>query len=220
MKTKKRFFILTVVLLVAYILSACGPAQEDERPSTGEQSGEQTSIKVRASEVAFTGVVEAINGNDWTIGGQVLTIDPAVVRDGPFQAGDTVKIEGNVNQDGSITITRVEAPSAEDLANLPHLGNDNTNENANENANDNANSNDANSNSNANLNTNDDNSNDDANSNVNDDNSNDDDDSNSNDDNSNDDDSNSNDDDSSDDHSGSGSGSGGGDDSDDKDDDD
>jgi hypothetical protein len=168
MKTNKRTFFAAVLMLAAYLLSACAGAV----PQTDESTGDQAAIKVRASEVAFTGVVDAISGGEWTVNGQVLTIDPAVVRDGPFQVGDTVKVEGTVNADGSFTVSRLEAPSAEDLAVLPQLGADN--QNANDNLNDNANEN-ANDDS-LNGNSNDDNSNDDdANENSNDDNSNDDD---------------------------------------------
>ena len=115
MKTNKRFFVMTIVLLAAYVLSACGGVPQQ----AGQSSNDQAAIKVRAVEVAFLGMIDAVNGNEWTINGQVLSVDPSVVRDGPFQAGDTVKIEGEVNQDGSITVVRVEAPSADDLTVLP-----------------------------------------------------------------------------------------------------
>jgi len=173
MKTNKRFFVTTVIMLVAYLLSACGglPQQADQ------SSGEQAAIKVRAVEVAYTGVIDAINGSEWTVNGQLLTVDPAVVQDGPFQVGDTVKIEGEVNLDGSIIVLGVELPSASDLTDLPQLGNDNANDNVNsnddnsndDNANDNANSNDDNSNDdNANDNGNDNDDDNNANGNSND----------------------------------------------------
>ncbi len=173
MKTNKRFLFVTVVLLAAYVLSACGSAPV-------ASPAEQAAAKVNASLVAYTGTIESMNGDQWLVNGQSLTVAPAVVRDGPFQVGDTVKVEGNVNPDGSFTVSRVEAPSASDLTELPRLGDDNVNANSNDdNSNDdnaNANSNDDNSNDdNANANGNDDNSNDDnANANSNDDNSNDD----------------------------------------------
>lgn len=161
---KGRFFFITVLVLVAYMLSACGGALQP----AGESSGDQAALKVRAVEVAFTGVVEAMNGNEWTVNGQVLSVDPAVVRDGPFQVGDTIKVEGTVNADGSLSISRVEVPSAADLTTLPQLGNDNANANSND-----ANSNDANANSNANSNdANDNDTNTNANGNANDDDSN------------------------------------------------
>ena len=186
MKQNKRFFFTTLVLLAAYVLSACGglPQQADQ------SSGDQAAIKVRAVEVAYTGVIDAISGTEWTVNGQVLSVDPSVVRDGPFQAGDTVKVEGEVNQDGSITVKRVEAPSPADLTDLPQLGDDNanindntnddnSNENTNDNTNVNGNDNDDDNNANGNSNDNDDDDDDNANSNSND-NDDDDDDDNSN----------------------------------------
>ena len=192
---KKQFrFLFVVLALVAMFISACGGAATANSSVGGD--------KPRASLVEFTGVIEAIDGNQWTINGQVITVDPAVLRDGPFAVGDTVKVEAEVQADGSVVVTRVEPPVAgvDDNSNDDNSDDDNGN---NENSNDD-NGNDDNSNDD---NGNDDNSNDD---NGNDDNSNDDNgnDDNSNDDNSNDDDSsnddNSNDDDSDDDNSGSG----------------
>ncbi|GJQ34614.1 MAG: hypothetical protein JETCAE01_06240 [Anaerolineaceae bacterium] len=201
---------LVLAALTAMLISACGGAAAGTETSAG-------SGKPLASLVEFTGVIEAIDGNQWTVNGQVITVEPSVLRDGPFEVGDTVKIEAEVQADGSLVVTRVEPPAGDNA----NTNDDNTNSglgnsNGNSNGNDNAN---ANGNSNSNGNSNDDNSNGNSNDdNSNDDNSNDD---NSNDDNSNDDNSNgsSND----DDNSGSGgndngdddnSGSGGGDDDD------
>jgi hypothetical protein len=168
MKSNKSFLFVTVVLLAAYVLSACGGV-----PAAAP--AEQAAVKVDASLVAYTGTLEGINGDQWIVNGQALTIDPAVVQDGPFQVGDTVKVEGDVNPDGSFTVSRIEAPSASDLTELPQLGNENANANSND-----ANTNDVNANTNindnTNVNSNDDNSNDDnININSNDNNSNDDD---------------------------------------------
>jgi hypothetical protein len=201
MKTNKMFLFVTVVLLAAYVLSACGGM-------LAASPSEQAAVKVDASLVAYTGTIEGMNGDQWIVNGQALTVGSDVIRDGPFQVGDTVKVEGTVNPDGSFTVSRVEAPSASDLTELSSLGDDNANSND-DNSNDaNANSNDDNSNDD-NANSNDDNSNDDnANLNSNDDNSNDDN-GNSNDDNSKDDDNDKDD-----------NGSGGGGNNDDSDDDD
>jgi len=45
------------------------------------------------------------------INGQTITVDPNTVNDGPFNVGDTVKVEADVQADGSIVVTRVELPS-------------------------------------------------------------------------------------------------------------
>lgn len=157
MKSDKRFLLVTVIMLAAYVLSACGGA-----PVVAPV--EQAGAKVNASLVAYTGTIESMNGSQWVINGQSLTVDQSVVRDGPFQVGDIVKVEGNVKSDGSFEVSRVEAPSAADLTAIPPLGDDNANANDNaSNANDtntNINSNDNNSNDDgANLNSNDDDSN-------------------------------------------------------------
>ena len=185
-------FILTIATLV---LSACGAVT-----ATPTAAPEAASAKVNAMPVAFIGIVDSIAGDQWVISGTTVTIDVSVVRDGPFNVGDQVKVEGQVNPDGSFTISRVEAPTPQATATLPPVSVDNSNEAIN-----NANTNDANINDdNSNDgNTNDDNSNDsntndDNGGNSNDDNSNDDHDGNSNDDHG----GNSNDDNSNDDHGG------------------
>ncbi|HNN12675.1 MAG TPA: DUF5666 domain-containing protein, partial [Anaerolineales bacterium] len=154
---------LVVMALFAVLISACGGAAATSA-DTSAGAG-----KPQAAE--FTGVIEAINGDQWTVNGQVITVDPSVLRDGPFAVGDTVKVEVEVQTDGSVVVTRVETPAADDNTNVNDNANGNANDNANGNVNDNANSN-SNANDNGNANTNDDNSN--GNSNGSDDNGNDD----------------------------------------------
>ena len=50
-----------------------------------------------------------LTGMSGSINGQTITVDPAVVRDGPFNVGDTVKVEVQVQADGSMVVSRVEA---------------------------------------------------------------------------------------------------------------
>jgi hypothetical protein len=219
-------FLLFVLTIGTLLLSACGGTAATPLATGG-------GGKVEAIPVAFIGLVESIAGDQWVINGQTVTVSPDVIRDGPFNVGDQVKVEGQVKADGSFAVSKVENPTPQDSSSLPQFGDDNSNaSNANDanvndvnsndvNANDvNANSNDDNSNSvNSNdANVNDANSNDDngVNVNSNDDNGND---VNSNDDNGsngNSDDSNSNDDNSNsgggDDHGGGGNDNGGNDD--------
>jgi hypothetical protein len=167
----KNIRLFTLVLVIGtLLLSACGTGASS--PTAAPVAA--GSAKVDAMPVAFIGIVDSITGDQWVISGTTVTVDASIVRDGPFSAGDRVKVEGQVNPDGSFTISRIEAPTPVETATLPPVSVDNTNDAAS-----NANTNDAN--------FNDDNSND---GNTNDDNSNDDnsnDDGNSNDDNSNDD---------------------------------
>jgi hypothetical protein len=167
----KQIRFLTFVLTIAtLILSACG--------ATATPAAESVGQKVEAMPVAFVGIVDSMAGDQWVISGTTVTVDESIVRDGPFNVGDRIKVEGFANPDGSFTVSRVEAPTPQEVATLPPVSVDNSNE-----AISNANTNDANVNddNSSGLNSNDDNSNA-ANSNVNEDNGND---VNSNDDNSN-----------------------------------
>jgi hypothetical protein len=195
MKKNVRFLMIAITIFTA-ILSACGGTTI---PVTGSDG------IVQALPTTFIAAVENITGNQWTLSGQTLTVDPGVVSEGPFNVGDLVKVEVVVNQDGTFAVSSVEAPTVQELSTLPRLDdgnvnsndanvNDNTNDNANFNGNANINSNDNNSNaagnnndnSNVNSNSNDNNGNE---NNSNDANSNDDNDGNDNDDNENDNDS-------------------------------
>jgi hypothetical protein len=168
-------FLTFVLLLGTLVLSACGAAAAipTSTPSVTASAGGG------AMPVSFIGIVDSIVGDQWVISGTTVTIDPSIVRDGPFRVGDQVKVEGFVNSNGSFTVSRVEPPTPQETATLPPFGNDNSNDAVN-----NANTNDANIND---GNVNDDNSNggNSNDDNSNDSNSNDDNGSNSNDDNSN-----------------------------------
>jgi len=106
MKRSTGYFLLSFLMMAAYALSACGPAALEPAAVKGPH--------VNADQVVITGVIEAINGDTWTINGQVITIDPSVVHGGPFIVGDTVKVEATAAQDGSLIVDSVEAPDAED----------------------------------------------------------------------------------------------------------
>lgn len=98
-------FLMPMLVLATLLISACAGAAA---PASG-------GSKVEAAPVEFTGVIELMDGNQWTlVGGQVITVDPSLVRDGPFNIGDTVKVEVAVRSDGSVVVTRVESPSPED----------------------------------------------------------------------------------------------------------
>ena len=187
-------FLTFVLLLGTLILSACGAAATTATPAPVS-----ASQKVEAMPVTFVGIVDSIAGDQWVISGTTVTVDESIVRDGPFTIGDRIKVEGLVNPDGSLTVSRVEAPAPQETATQPPVVVDNSNEAiGNSNTND-ANINDDNSNDgntnddNGGGNTNDDNGNDSntnddhGGGNTNDDNSNDDNGGNSNDDNGNDD---------------------------------
>lgn len=159
MKKISRFLIVLFVLS-GMVLGACAGAQ-----AAGGMS------KVQAAPSEFTGIIEAIDGNQWVVNGQAIVVDPSVVRDGPFMVGDTVKVEVEVAADGSISVTRVELPTAADNTNSANsnddLFDDNSNSSSNSNDDD---SMDDNSNGSSNSNDDDDSMDDNSNgSNSNDD---------------------------------------------------
>ncbi|HXF85745.1 MAG TPA: DUF5666 domain-containing protein [Anaerolineales bacterium] len=102
--------IRVIVVVLGLLLSACGaPATQSDTISAGNG-------KPLSSEFVFTGVIESMSGDQWVINGQTVKVDASVVRDGSFQPGDIVKVEGQVEADGTIVALRIETPTAADLA--------------------------------------------------------------------------------------------------------
>jgi Domain of unknown function (DUF5666) len=109
-----RFKVLSIFLISAYLLAACG----------GTLPSAATSAKVPkvdASLVAFTGIVEAMNDTQWTVSGQTLTLDPQVSLDPNIGVGDRVKVEANVSADGSVVALKVESPANDDVVSTPSV---------------------------------------------------------------------------------------------------
>jgi hypothetical protein len=106
---KQQMRILVFVLVLSTLLvSACGATQA--MGVTDPVSGG----KPQAAPLEFTGIIESIHGNQWTINGQVITVDNDVIQDGPFTVGSSVKVEASVQPDGSIVVIKVETPDASD----------------------------------------------------------------------------------------------------------
>lgn len=139
-----RFTLVSLLLVGAYLLSACGgAAPQAESPVVAQ--------KVQSKEIVFTGVIEAINGTEWIVSGQKVTVDPSASLDPNLAVGVIVKVEGQISADGVVTALKVETSMVTD---------DNANDgNTNGNANDDASNGNVNDNANTNANTNDDNSN-------------------------------------------------------------
>ncbi|MBM3152660.1 MAG: hypothetical protein FJZ96_10760 [Chloroflexi bacterium] len=55
----------------------------------------------------MTGVVEAISGDLWTIGGKDFLVTAQTELKGVIVVGDTVKVEAIINEDGSLTATEI-----------------------------------------------------------------------------------------------------------------
>lgn len=59
-------------------------------------------------EMEFTGVVEAIGPDSWTIGGKTFTIDPKTEIKDEIIVGDMVKVEANGNLEGTLIAHEIE----------------------------------------------------------------------------------------------------------------
>ena len=112
MKIISRFKVISFFLIAAYLLAACGGTL----PSSAASA---KGPKVDASIVAFTGIVEAMNGTQWTVSGQTLTLDPQASLDPNIGVGDRVKVEANVSADGSVVALKVESPANDDVVSTP-----------------------------------------------------------------------------------------------------
>jgi len=147
MNMKSRTVILIVLGLLA--LTAIGVASAQElsllfTPST------------HVDEMEFSGTIESINPEAWTIEGLTVEVVPQSEIKGIFNPGDLVKVHVWVNADGTLTIREVEhfTPGIEGNANdTDDLDDD---DNGNMNTNDNDDDDDDNGNMNANDNDDDD----------------------------------------------------------------
>lgn len=104
-------FLRAVIVLAGILLSACAPAANSAAPVN--VGGDKVQ-----PDIIFTGAIESMNGNQWVVNGQTITVDGSILRDGLFSVGDTIKVEAQVAADGSITAQRVETPSAKDAVEM------------------------------------------------------------------------------------------------------
>jgi len=107
MKIIPHFRLISLFLIAVYGLAACSGALPQAQTSPSDP-------KVETNVIAFTGTVEAIAGEQWTVGGQTLTLDPQVSVDPNIKLGDQVKVEANVSSDGSVVALKVESIAADD----------------------------------------------------------------------------------------------------------
>lgn len=140
-------FLLSALLLGAFLLSACSGVipQQDDSPSGS--SGTQSS------EVVFTGTVQSMGGAQWLISGQQVDVDDSTVVDSNIQVGDIVKVEASVSQDGVVLALTIESSRPDDDSNDNDANSNDDNANTNEddgNTNDNSNAADDNTNANSN----------------------------------------------------------------------
>lgn len=141
-------FLLSALILGAFLLSACGSAIPPQDDSPGGSAG-------TSSEVVFTGTVQSMGGAQWLISGQSIELDGSTAVDTGIQVGDNVRVEANVSPDGVVLALKIESslPDDDSNANDANSNDDNANVNGDDgNLNDNTNGADDNGNANANSN--------------------------------------------------------------------
>ena len=112
-------------------------------------------------KVEFSGAVEVISSESWTIAGRTVAITPSTEIEGSIVAGSQVEVKAMTNADGSLTALKIKlSEDNEDNSNENSNGNinsntnTNSNENENHNGNENGNENDDEENHNSNVNHN------------------------------------------------------------------
>lgn len=113
MKNSNRFKMLSFFMIAAYLLAACG--------GTPQTVGSVQGPKVETNVVAFTGIVESIGGNEWTVSGQKVILDPQASLDPNIALGDEVKVKANVLSDGAIVVMKVESSRPDDVLFTPSV---------------------------------------------------------------------------------------------------
>lgn len=122
-------FLIPVFVLAALVLGAFGVAFA--RELTNAEYNTTTT-----SEVEFTGIVESINGNTWTIGGRTVVVDPTTELTGFISVGQQVKVHASMGTDGSLAAREIELAGAVGAENV------NSNDNMDDDVFDDANTND------------------------------------------------------------------------------
>lgn len=152
MKKINRSMFFSILVVLAYVLSACSGAQ-----AVPSSNNNQSSQSGQVQEVVFTGTVDSMGGGEWTISGQAVSVDSTTAVDASIVVGSNVKVEARVDQAGKVAANRIELAGVDD-ANVNANAND-ANQNG-SNANDNtSNSNDNQADNSNSANSNDDNSN-------------------------------------------------------------
>lgn len=112
MKAIYRFKVFSLFLIAAYLLVACGGTLPTSKPTTNVPNPD-------ANAVAFSGVVQAMNGTEWTVGGQNVVLDPQAVLDPNISVGDLVNVEANISVDGAVVARKVQSSETDDIAGVP-----------------------------------------------------------------------------------------------------
>jgi hypothetical protein len=146
MKGFSRLFFSVMLTVGMMLVSACGATTQ-----AFTNDGSSGASKPLPSLVSVSGVIEAINGNQWTVNGQIITVDSSMLDDDDdlddYQVGDYVEIEIEILEDGSLVAREIDDSSDDANSNDDDSSNSNDDDDSNSNDDD-SNSNDDDSNSN------------------------------------------------------------------------
>lgn len=143
------------MLISTILFSACSGAVQDanENEAMNENHNEAVLENVNSdddSNAELEGVIESMGGDTWVVASITVYVNSAILGDSTYLTGDTIRIQGVRNEDGSLTATEVVLlESANANSNETNENDSNVNDNninANSNSNFNGNSNDSNSN--------------------------------------------------------------------------
>jgi len=100
---KISFVIQFMFVFSALMLGACSGS-----PTAASIKG----AKALAAPLKIEGVVEAIDGNQWIIDGQAFTVPSEMPGDAQVRIGDSVRMEFEVESDGSTALVSIQEVSA------------------------------------------------------------------------------------------------------------
>ena len=104
---------------------------ESQSISTMEDSGmslvEETSSSVSSFQVGdefeFVGTLESVDGDFWTVDGFTVVVSGLTEIKGIFEPGDRVKVEGTLQDDGSILARQIKSPDANSTSGVDDTSN-------------------------------------------------------------------------------------------------
>jgi len=102
---KHSLSFLLVFVWFALLLNACAPV-------SGGAAGNVGGGKPVGSVIRIDGVIDAINGDQWTVNGQTVTVSANALGGQQYNVGDQVSMEFQVNPNGAAQLTSVEQAAA------------------------------------------------------------------------------------------------------------
>ena len=85
------------------------------RPETSGVSGGVSAETEAVGDLRLTGAVESISDNLWTIAGHAFRVDAATEIDEGLEIGDVVRVEFDLEDDGTMLATRIDARGDEEF---------------------------------------------------------------------------------------------------------